>query len=60
MNHVAEELRGLMDNAVAEESPAGADAVEGWIRRKGDGIASFALDGRELDMEQTITLARKG
>ena len=60
VNHVAEELRGLMDNAVAEESPAGADAVEGWIRRKGDGMASFTLDGRELDMERTITLARKG
>ena len=60
VNHVAEELRGLMDSAVAEESPAGADAVEGWIRRKGDGIASFAFDGRELDLEQTITLANKG
>ena len=60
VNHVAEELRGLMDNAVAEESPAGADAVEGWIRRRGDGMANFALDGRQLDMEQTITLAKKG
>ena len=60
VNHVAEELRGLMDNAVAEESPSGADAVEGWIRRKGDGMSSFTFDGRELDMEQAITLARKG
>ena len=35
VNHVAEELRGLMDNALAAESPAGAEAVEGWVRRKG-------------------------
>ena len=60
VNHVAEELRGLMDNAVAEESPAGADAVEDWIRCKGNGTASFTFGGRALDLEQTITLANKG
>ncbi len=60
VNHVAEELRGLMDNAVAEQSPAGADAVEGWIRRKDDGVANFAFGDREIDVEQTITLANKG
>ena len=60
VNHVAEELRGLMDNAVAEESPAGADAVERWIRSKGDGAAGFAFRDRNLDLEQTIALANKG
>ena len=60
VNHVAEELRGLMDNAVAEESPAGADAVEHWIRSKGDGAASFVFRDRNLDLEQTIALANKG
>lgn len=60
VNHVAEELRGLMDNAVAEESPAGADAVESWIRRKGDGFAKFTFGNRELDIEQTIILANQG
>ena len=60
VNHVAEELRGLMDNAVAENSPAGADAVEGWIRRKGDGIACFAFGELKLDVEKTIILANKG
>ena len=60
MNHVAEELRGLMDNAVANESPAGADAVERWIRSKGDGTASFAFRDRILDLEQTIALANNG
>ena len=60
VSHVAEELRGLMDNAVAAHSPAGAEAVEGWIRRKGGGAARFVFEGRELDLEQTITLARKG
>ena len=60
VNHVAEELRGLMDNAVAEKSPAGADAVERWIRSKADGAASFAFRNRNLDLEQTIAMANKG
>ena len=60
VNHVAEELRGLMDNAVAEASPASAEAVESWIRRKGDGIASFVFGVRKLDLAQTITLANQG
>ena len=60
VNYVAEELRALMDNAVAQESPAGEDAVEGWIRRKGERTAIFAFGDRELDIEQTITLANEG
>ena len=60
VNHVAEELRGLMDNAVAEESPAGAGAVEGWIQCKGEGVASFTFGSRALDLQQTITLANEG
>ncbi len=60
--HVAEELRGLMDNAVAEASPASAEAVESWIRRKGkgDGAATFAFGNKTLDLRQTVALARKG
>ena len=60
VNNVAEELRGLMDNAVAEESPAGADAVEGWIRRRRGGSTPFVFGGRTLDLAQTIELANKG
>ena len=61
VNHVAEELRGLMDNALAAETPAGAEAVEGWIRRKGGrGATHFVFGGRELDLEQTVTLAKEG
>ena len=60
VNHVAEELRGLMDNAVSEESPAGADAVEGWIRRRNKEAGHFRFRERELDLEQAITLAKKG
>ena len=60
VSHVAEELRGLMENAVAEESPAGADAVESWIRRKSDGVTSFVFDNRRLDLEATIRLANGG
>lgn len=60
VNHVAEELRGLMDNAVSEESPAGAHAVEGWIRRRRGGSTPFMFGDRSLDPEQTITLVNKG
>lgn len=60
VNHVAEELRGLMDNAVAEEAPAGADAVERWIRRKGGGSGRFVFGTRNLDLDQTVALANKG
>ena len=60
VNHVAEELRGLMDNAVAQASPASAEAVESWIRHKGVGTASFVFGDRSLDLEQTIALANKG
>ena len=56
--HVAEELRGLVDEAVAAESPAGKQAVESWIRR--DGRASFWFGDRELDQQQTIKLVTKG
>ena len=60
VDHVAEELRGLMDNAVAAQSPAGADAVEGWIRHRNGGASSFVFNGRELTLDQTVTLAKKG
>ena len=60
VNHVAEELRGLMDNAVAAQSPAGAEAVEDWVRLKNGGAGRFTFGERELDLEQTITLAKKG
>ena len=57
VHQVAEELRGLMDNTVAEESPAGSEAVECWIRRKGEG---FRFGDRDIDLEKTVTLAKKG
>ena len=56
VSHVAEELRGLMDNAVAEQSPAGAKAVEAWLRRKhaqGNGDKNFSL-------KDMIKLANEG
>lgn len=60
VNHVAEELRGLMDNAVAAESPAGGDAVEGWMRLKRGTAERFDFGGKVLDLEQAVTLAREG
>ena len=60
VNHVAEELRGLMDNAVADQSPAGADAVKGWIERRSRDSGSFTFGKHTLDSGETITLATEG
>lgn len=60
VNHVAEELRGLMDNAVAAASPAGGSAVERWLRRKFHTDAQFSVGKQKLDLEETIRLANIG
>ena len=60
VNHVAEELRGLMDNAVAAHSPAGAKAVEDWVRHRNGGSRHFMFGEKKLDLEDTITLAKEG
>ena len=60
VNHVAEELRGLMGNAVAAESPASADAVEGWMRLQRGATERFDFGGGALDLDQAVTLAREG
>ena len=62
VNHVAEELRGLMDNAVAAQSPCGRRGeLRSWVRLKNGGAGRFTCSAkRDLDLEQTITLAKKG
>ena len=60
VNHVAEELRGLMDNAVAWESPAGESAVEGWVRRRAEAKNSFSFGNKSLNVEETVVLAKDG
>lgn len=57
VNHIAEELRGLMDNAVAETSSKDIDAVKCWIKDK---VEIFTFDDKNFTAEQTITLANKG
>ena len=57
VNHIAEELRGLMDNAVAETSSKDVDAVECWIKDKGE---EFMFDDKRLSAEETIALVNKG
>ena len=60
VNHVAEELRGLMDNAVAEQHPAGGKEVEEWVRHRNREDGRFVFGGKPLDLEQTIKLAKEG
>ena len=59
VNNVADELRGLMDNAVAEASPAGAEAVECWMRAEYDEAKTFTLNG-DKKLEEAIQLVSKG
>ena len=61
VNHVAEEVRGLMDYAVADQSPAGEDAIAGWVQdRVGDRPRSFEFGQKRLTSEQTMALAKGG
>ena len=60
VSHVAEELRGLMDNAVANASPTGAGAVEKWLRGKFKEGAQVPFGEKELSLEQTVKLANGG
>ena len=60
VNHVAEELRGIMDYAVADQSPAGAKAIEAWIIQRSRESEQFVFGERELDVNQTVTLAKQG
>ncbi len=60
VNHVAEELRGLMDSAVANYSPADAGAVERWLRDKFQRGTQVRFGERELGLEQTVKLANDG
>ncbi len=61
VNHVAEELRGLMDYAVADQSPAGGNAVAGWIRNlAGDPPRTFQFGQKSLTSEETMALAKGG
>ena len=49
-----------MDNAVAAHAPAGAAAIESWIRRRNSRAARFVFGDRELNLEETIRLAKEG
>ncbi len=56
--HVAEELRGLADEAVAAISPAGKQAAEHWIRN--DGREGFKFGKNQLNLEEVIQLVTDG
>jgi len=61
VNHVAEELRGLIDYAVAGQSPAGESAVAAWVRdRSGDPPHEFRFGAKSLTTDETVALAEYG
>ncbi len=61
VNHVAEELRGLMDYAVAHQQPAGRQPITQWItERAGEPPNDFQFGDRSLSPEQTVALATDG
>lgn len=55
---IAEEIRGLVSEAVATESPAGRQAVERWIQH--DKRTNFKFGGQELSASRTIELVNDG
>ena len=61
VNHVAEELRGLMDYAVADQQPAGRQPITQWItERAGEPPNDFQFGDRSLSPERTVALATEG
>ena len=61
VNHVAEELRGLMDDAVADQTPAGSKAIKAWVHRRAEnGLPSFQFGDTPLTVQQTVDLAKNG
>ena len=60
VNHVAEELRGLMDYAVADQSPAGEEAITGWIQDRAGDPRGFQFGQKTLTSDQAMALAKGG
>ena len=60
VNHVAEELRGLMDYVVADQAPAGEEAITGWLHDLAVDSPRFQFGQRTLNAEQALTLAIHG
>ena len=60
VDNVADELRGLMDNAVAKASPTGAEAVECWMRDRYNEDKTFTLNQEDLNLEEITQLMSQG
>ena len=64
VDNIAEEFRGLMDNAVAEASPAGVEAVKYWMRKyhqvEISKFKEFMPNGKAHNLESNIELVSKG
>lgn len=60
VNHVAEELRGLMDYAIADQSPAGEEAITGWMRARVQGAQELQFGKKTLNHDQALDLAIGG
>ena len=60
VNHVAEELRGLMDYAVADQLPAGEDAITGWLQGRAEDPQGLQFGQKKLNRDQALALAIRG
>lgn len=61
VNQIAEELRGLMDYAVADQQPAGRQPITQWItERAAEPPHDFQFGDKSLPPEQTVALATEG
>ena len=64
VDNIAEEFRGLMDNAVAEASPAGVEAVKCWMRKyhqvEISKFKEFMPNGKAHNLESDIDLVSRG
>lgn len=62
---VAEELRGLIENAVVQNSPGGADAAQAWVQRNCSEDMTLQRGGipgksRTITKDKAISLVRVG
>ena len=61
VTQLASELHGIMDDVVAEESPASMEAIEHWLQDRAVNNSKFVFGtNKEMSIQQTVDLLREG